>query len=211
MRRAALLALAAAALTGCPREVVEEDRLVLSGTLDRESIFDSVEGSVDVDYASGGARGEWWPCDLRLTALGCVGEHHVNVFLTLPEVTDFGLVGSGHCVTDGVPEGVLERLAALGGRGSYALGSDVNGYIVVASDTDDVVGAEFDEDAETTAATRLGTGTVEVLGFAGEAGITRTWSPCSSRRRPASHSEASLGHARARAGGRVQLHRLPRR
>ena len=157
---------------GCTK-IVPDESLTLQGTLDRESIEDSAEGQVDVDFTSSPARGEWWPCDLRLTSQACIGEHHVNVFLSLPEVSDFALIGGTSCVQDGVPFGLLEVMQQKG-RGTYTIGADISAFVLVASDTDDAPGVLFNSDAETTAATRITAGAVTVTGLAGRDGITLT-------------------------------------
>lgn len=161
-----LLALGA----GCPQldEVPEE--LHLEGALDRDSVEGSSDAPVEVAYHSGGARAEWWPCDLRLTAQSCVGDHHVNVYVTLPQVTDFGAVGQGACVSGDEAQGVYELLAEARG-GEHTIGTDLHAFVLVASDMDDAPGAVLNDDEETTAATRLASGKLAITRWAGLAGL----------------------------------------
>jgi hypothetical protein len=166
--RTALSALVLAAFAaGCPGGLTEvEEELVVTGQLDRDSVSGSGSDAVPVDFRSSGSRGEWWPCDLRLTAQGCVGDHHVNVYLTRGDVADFGGVGGATCVSGDEADGVFEAIQARSG-GTHALGSELNAWVVVASDTDDTPGAVFNDDAETTAATRLTSGELTVVNWAG--------------------------------------------
>lgn len=161
---------AIALLGGCPTLEVPKDGLRVLGTLDRESVGSSSDEPVAVEYASEGARAEWWPCDLRLTALGCVGDHHVNVYVALPDKTSLDAVGRGDCVTGDIAAGVFEMMRAKGGRGEYAIGSEVSAFILVASDKDDVPGVKLDDDEETVAATRLVGGVLRVDRWAGAEG-----------------------------------------
>ncbi len=171
-RGAAFTSLLVASL-GCPQLSEVPDELHLSGALDRDSVEGSDDGAVDVDFHSSGARAEWWPCDLRLTAQGCVGQHHVNVYLTLPQVTDFSGVGAAACVTDGEPNGVFEAMRASSG-GEHVLGADLNAFVLVASDLDGAPGAVLNDDEETTAATRLVSGKVSVTRWAALEGVGLT-------------------------------------
>lgn len=138
------------------------ERLSLEGTLDRDSVSSAQSAPVPVAYSSEGARGEWWPCDVRMTAPGCVDDFHVNVYVALPGVTSLSGVGGGACVSGGFAEGVYELIQRRGGRGDYAIGQDVSAFVLIASDKDDVPGADFTSDAETLAATRLVSGTFRV-------------------------------------------------
>jgi hypothetical protein len=161
------LAVFAAGLAACPQLTEDPEELSLSGTLDRESIFGSDAAGVVVSYRSEGARGEWWPCDARLTAQGCVGDHHVNVYISLPSVTDLGGVGTAACVSDDSVYGIYELFEESSG-GTYNIGSELSVFIVVASDTDDTPGADLGDAEESTAATTLTSGTVGVFRWAGE-------------------------------------------
>jgi hypothetical protein len=154
-----------AALACTPVSEIPEE-LALDGQLDRDSISDTSQDAVDVDYRSEGARGEWWPCDLRLTAQGCVGDHHVNVYVTLPSAQALGDVGAAACVSGDTAEGVYELFQAAGG-GTHAIGADVGVFVLVASDVDETTGAVLNDDAETTAAARLTSGEVVIGRWAG--------------------------------------------
>lgn len=140
------------------------DALSVVGDLERDGVLSTDASTVAIDYASEGARAEWWPCDLRLTALGCVGEHHVNVYITRPNVTSLEDIGRDACVSGGVASGVYEVIDA-GGEVEYTLGSDFLAFVLVASNTDDVAGADLASDDETTAASRLTSGTLRVTEF----------------------------------------------
>lgn len=169
-------ALALAALlgaSGCPQLTEVPEELHMTGALDRDSVGDSSEEAVDIDYHSTGARAEWWPCDMRLTAQGCAGEHHVNVYVTLPQVTTFIGVGQAACVTGDEANGVYEALQAAGG-GEHTLGTDLNAFVLVAADMDDAPGAVLNSDEETTAATMLTGGKLTVTRWAGLEGIGLT-------------------------------------
>ena len=110
--------LAIAALGACPG-AGDDDALSVSGTLERN---DSGSASVDVNYSSGSARGEWWPCDMRSTASACIDGHHVNVYVALPQVTAFTQLGGAGCAVDGVANGVYEKFNRENG-GEYDLGN----------------------------------------------------------------------------------------
>lgn len=163
------LALAA----GCPQLKETPEELHLVGTLDRDSIEGSSSVPVEVAYHSSGARAEWWPCDLRLTAQACVGEHHVNVYVTLPSVTGIGGVGGAACVSGDEANGVYELLAEARG-GEHTLGVDLNAFVLVASDMDDAPGAVLNDDEETTAATRIVGGKLAITHWAGLMGLSLT-------------------------------------
>lgn len=169
MRKSAIAIVLVAA--ACGRDVVVENQFAVEGALDRESIFGEDASEVLIAYRSETARGEWWPCDLRLTAGGCVDDHHVNVFITRADA-EFTDVGSGACFdANGDAQGVLQALFETG-QGTYAIGADFNAFVVIASDTDDTPGADFESADETTAAAAISSGSLEVIGFAGESGIT---------------------------------------
>lgn len=138
------------------------DQLVVEGTLDRNGVTSESSDAVPVNYASELSRGDWWPCDLRVTAQECVGDAHVNVYLALPSVTDIRDVGGAGCNRDGVYFGLYEWMAEQGGRGEYQIGQEVNAFVLLASDHDDVLGADFENDTETTAVSRLVSGTLRV-------------------------------------------------
>lgn len=173
--RALSLAAVLLGALGCPQLTELPEELHVSGSLDRETAGGSGDTSeVEVAYHSSGARAEWWPCDLRLTAQACVGQHHVNVYVALPEATSLGQVGGAGCVSGEEAEGVFELLQKAGGTGSYTLGSDLSAFVVVASDVDEAPGAVLNSDEETTAAARLVSGTLTVTRWAGLEGIGLT-------------------------------------
>jgi hypothetical protein len=162
-----LPALLVAVLAGCPGGVNEvPEELSLEGQLDRDSVSGGGSIAVPVSFRSTGSRAEWWPCDLRLTAQGCVGDHHVNVYITRGDVPDFSGVGGAACVSGDTADGVYEAIQAKSG-GTHALGSELNAWVVVASDVDGAPGAVFNDDAETTAATRLTSGELAIVNWAG--------------------------------------------
>lgn len=161
------------ALWGCPQLQENPQELHVEGTLDRDSIEGSSSAPVPIAYLSEGARAEWWPCDLRLTAQACVGEHHVNVYVTLPHVTGLGGIGTASCVSGDQAQGVYEVIAEARG-GEHTLGTHLNAFILVASNMDDAPGAVLNDDEETTAATRLVSGKLAVTHWAGLEGIGLT-------------------------------------
>jgi hypothetical protein len=149
-------------LVGCADD---PPALKIAGTLERESIERTNESPVDVDYDSLEARGEWWPCDLRLTAQGCIDGFHVNVFLGLPPVAGLDDLGLRACVDDsGEPFGVFEVIQTDADR-TLTIGSDVSVFALVASDVTEGAGADLDDDAEVRAASRLTSGTVAIERF----------------------------------------------
>ena len=157
---AGLLILAAA---GCS-PVGNNERLWVEGTLERFAPEDN--SAVEVSYLSEGARGEWWPCDLRLTAQGCLGEHHVNVYIGLGGLGSVDEIGRAGCVVDGRAFGAYEVIAERR-AGEYTLGADLSAFVVIASNTDDVAGADFASDDETTAVSQVQTGTLTVDRYRG--------------------------------------------
>lgn len=155
--------LAAIAATGCPTQVADE-QLRLEGTLERNGDGDEDTTPVPLVFLSEGARGQWWPCDMRMTASGCVENHHVNVYITGPEGTRVDDLGRGDCIVQGVPQGVYERMDEEK-AGVYTIGQDFNVFVVIASDVVEPQGANFNDDEETTAVSKLETGEVEVVRF----------------------------------------------
>lgn len=157
----------------CTPQVAEE-HLVVQGLLDRNSITETGSAAVSVDYDSPGARAEWWPCDLRITAQGCIDGAHVNLYVGLPAVATLSDLGQASCVAQGAAQGVYELLANSGGLGAYSIGSDLSAFILIASDRDDVAGADLASDAETVAATKLTGGTFFVDAWGGVTGFGAT-------------------------------------
>lgn len=153
-------------VAACP-DLPEPDTLVVTGALEREGVAETDLEKVAVDYASRSARGEWWSCDLRLTAGGCVGDHHVNVWVTLPNVTNFDGLGGVSCADDeGNAFGAFELLSTSTKHGDpIRIGPDVNVLVLVASDLDANGSADLANDAETGAASKLVEGSVKVDGM----------------------------------------------
>lgn len=149
-----------------------DDRFLVEGELDRESIEGTSDEGVTLRYESAQARAEWWPCELRLTAAGCVDDDkHVNVYVSLPQAVDLGDLGGSVCVQDPeVPTGVF-ALVKDRAPGIFEIGVDLQVFVLVASDLDDTPGALLDNDAETKAATAMASGSVEVIAFRGQEGI----------------------------------------
>lgn len=161
--RCAIAFLGALALAACP-DVPAAGTLTLEGQLDREGIEETNLAVVDVAYASTGARGEWWTCELRLTAASCVGDHHVNAWVAMPGTTSFASLGAAGCVTDGVPFGAFELLtAALDAGDPVLIPNDASALVLVASDGDGDGFADLESDDEVTAASLLVSGEVELV------------------------------------------------
>ncbi len=153
----------AGSTAGCPN-VPPSEQLSLKGKMERDGVEGTNLQDVDVDYASRSARGEWWSCELRLTAGACVGDHHVNVWLALPGATTFDDLGGAGCVdADGNPFGVFELLTDKVTHGDpIEIPGDVQALVLVASDVDGNGSADLENDDETTAASRYLEGLVEV-------------------------------------------------
>lgn len=166
MRVATAVALAATMLlsAACPA-LPAEDTLTLAGELERDAVGGGSTTAVAVEFGSKNARAEWWSCDLRMTANACVGDHHVNLYLALPSITDFDGLGRAACVGgDGQPFGAFELMVQKTGDGEpITIPGDVTVLALVASDVDGDGAADLADDVETTAASRLADGSVEVL------------------------------------------------
>lgn len=161
-----LVVLAAAGAPGCA-EQPQDDTLTVTGTLEREGVSGADLTAVPVRYASVGARGEWWSCELRLTAGGCVGDHHMNVWVTLPEAKTFAELGGAGCVdAEGNPFGAYEQLVTLG-EDPLTIGEDVGVLVLVASDNDGDAAADLGDSEETSAASILVDGTLRVRQLSG--------------------------------------------
>ena len=89
--------MALACVTAACPDVPREGHLVIEGGLDREGVEETNLAAVDVTFDSDNARGEWWSCELRLTAESCVGDHHVNVWVAMPGSMTFDLLGQPTC------------------------------------------------------------------------------------------------------------------
>ena len=150
-------------LAGCP-DVPPAEQLSVSGKIEREGVLGTDLEDKTIAYASKSARGEWWSCELRMTAGACVDDKHVNVWLALPGVTTLGDLGGAGCVDgDGNPFGVFEVLTEKLTNGDpVEIPTDVQAFVLVASDKNDSGGADLQSDDETFAATRYLSGLVEV-------------------------------------------------
>ncbi len=163
---AALLLGVVVVASGCPTQVADE-QLRIDGTLERNGDGTSEDAdttAVPLTFLSEGARGQWWPCDMRMTATGCVDDHHVNVYISGPEDRTINDLGRGNCIVQGTPQGVYERMDEEK-AGIYTIGQDFNVFVVIASDIVEPGGANFADDVETTAVSRLESGEVEVVRF----------------------------------------------
>ena len=166
-RAASCLALCAAAalLSACD----PAPALVVDGAIERDAVTGRDATPVPLAYGSHDARGEWWPCELRVTAAGCVGTHHVNVYVALPGARSLDDLARTGCVAGGVASGVFELLDSSTQR-TFRIGADVEVFALVASDAGGKPGARLDDDKETAAATRLASGTLAVQRFTGLGG-----------------------------------------
>jgi hypothetical protein len=125
-------------------------------------------GATDVDFRDSRSRGEWWPCDGRLTAQACVGDAHVNVFLSLPTFQSVDELGGSRCVFDGVASGAFEILRARFDNNQDALvPDDVSAFILVGSDDNGDGFVATEDAAETTGITRVARGTLTLFSLTG--------------------------------------------
>jgi hypothetical protein len=157
----ALVLVASAA--ACPN-IPPAEQLSVKGKMERDGVEATDLQDVGVDYASKSSRGEWWSCELRLTAGACVGDAHVNVWLALPSATSFDQLGGNACVdADGNPFGVFELLTDKLAHGEpVEVPGDVQVLTLIASDKDGDGSADLENDDETTAASRMLEGLVEI-------------------------------------------------
>jgi hypothetical protein len=161
---AALLLLLAQA--ACAPAAPAADTFTLKGTLERNGLSAAATTAVPVSFGSVGARGEWWPCDARFTGSACVDDKHVNVFLSLPNITDLDGLGQNACVIDGTPHGVFETLLQKAtAHAVVQVPGDVEAFVLVASDKDGSGAANLDSDDETSAVSALASGTLQLLQF----------------------------------------------
>jgi hypothetical protein len=143
---------------GCAPRPPVRDVLAVTGTLA------GPDGAAGVDFRDEATAGEWWPCDARLTARGCLDDDfHVAVFLGLPGHDAPADLGGAACVQDGQPSGVFEILTALHAEGEDAVvGEDISAFVLVASDVDGDGVPALDDPAETRFSTRLSGGVVDI-------------------------------------------------
>ena len=144
---------------GCGNGLPTEDVLTVQGVVD----------GVDIDFEDGTSRGEWLPCDLRLTSTTCVDDRfHVSVFVGLPGHQGFEDIGGASCVEDGVAQGAFEIMkAAEAGNDNPVIGVDVSAFILVGSDVDGDGSADFNNPDETLAAVQLTEGTIDIASLQG--------------------------------------------
>jgi hypothetical protein len=148
-------------LGACGNGAPTDDVLAVKATLPGPG------GDVVVDFRDGRSRGEWWPCDGRLTAQACVDDAHVTVFLSLPVVDRVEELGSTICVQDGTASGAFEILKnRYDNLADARIPADVSAFVVVGSDAD---GDGFieDIDGETLGASRVLEGTIEIFSLNG--------------------------------------------
>ena len=125
-------------------------------------------GATDIDFRDSRSRGEWWPCDGRLTAQACVGDAHVNVFLSLPIFQSIDELGGSRCVFDGVASGAFEILQARFDNNQDALvPDDVSAFILVGSDDNGDGFVAAGDAAETTGVTRIARGALTLFSLTG--------------------------------------------
>jgi hypothetical protein len=153
-------------LTACPQSA--EGLLRVSGLLD--GVGDNA--SFAAEHVDAQASGVWWPCDAMLTSVGCTSDRYARIFLALPTVTDIINVGGRDCVdqagtpddlTDDVADGVYEELLRrFAGGDALTIPTDINVFVLIAADTDEEAGADIRDPAETSALTRLESGSMEI-------------------------------------------------
>lgn len=156
-----LAPLIAVVACACGNGAPADDVLAVSATLPGPG------GDVVVDFSDARSRGEWWPCDGRLTAQACVDDAHVNVFVSLPVVDRVEELGSTICVQDGAASGAFEILKnRFDNLADARIPDDVSAFVVVGSDAD---GDGFTEDVEgeTAGAARVLEGTIEIFSLNG--------------------------------------------
>jgi hypothetical protein len=158
---AVVVAIASVWVASCSRAPTT-DVLALSGGLDGPN------GALDVNFEDARSRGEWWPCDGRLTAQACVDAAHVNVFFSLPVVDRVQELGSTICVEDGVAAGAFEIMERQFKNGQDAIvGEDVSAFIVVGSDENDDAFINPDDPEENAGSAHIVEGTIELFSLNG--------------------------------------------
>lgn len=148
-------------MAACNNGAPSSDVLSVSATLPGPG------GEVVVDYEDAESRGEWWPCDARLTAEACVGDAHVAIFLSIPVVNRLAELGSTICVQDGVPSGAYEILAdRFSNLADARIPEDLSAFVVVGSDVDGD-GVVEDLVPEMRGASQVVEGRVEIFALTG--------------------------------------------
>ncbi|MDP2339931.1 MAG: hypothetical protein Q8O67_03150 [Deltaproteobacteria bacterium] len=158
-------------LAACDPQPPATDVLRVQGTMA------GPDGDVDVTFADVRSRGEWWPCDGRLTAQACVdgaparqgNKFHVGVFLGRPEIEDISQLGANGCVVDGAAQGAFEILRLkFDALDPAIIPDDITAFVLIGSDVDGDGSADLQDAEETRAAARIVSGEVEIgtlLGF----------------------------------------------
>jgi len=125
-------------------------------------------GAIEVDFSDARSRGEWWPCDGRLTAQACVGDAHVNVFLGLPVFASVDELGANRCVFDGVASGAFEILQnRFDNNQDATIPGDVSAFILVGSDANGDGFVATEDAAETDGIARVVEGTLTLFSLTG--------------------------------------------
>ena len=161
MRRSAVVVVVAL-ISACDPQPPANDVLAVSGNLQGPA------GAVDVAFSDPRSRGEWWPCDLRMTNQACVndddgGRFHVGAFIGLPGHDELADLGGSDCVVDGAAQGAFEILRLKFDAGDPALiPDDVSAFVLLGSDVDGDGSADLADGSETRAAARIVSGTVEI-------------------------------------------------
>lgn len=159
----ALFFVCAAGTVSCDGGPPTTDILSIKGTL-RGPI-----GEDNIDFSDTRSKGEWWPCDARLTAQTCVDdEFHVGVFIGRPELDGVADLGGNGCVVDGEPQGAYEILRSkFDDFGTAEIGVDVSAFVVIASDKDGDQSADVDSADESKAIAVIDDGKIEMSALAG--------------------------------------------
>jgi hypothetical protein len=127
-------------------------------------VMSGPEGDVTIAFEDVRSRGEWWPCDGRMTAQACVdGESHVGVFLARPEIEDLSQLGQNGCVVEGEAQGAFEILRLkFDALDPAIIPDDIAAFVLIGSDVDGDGSADLENKAETRAAARIASGSVEI-------------------------------------------------
>lgn len=159
----ALFFVCAACAGACDGGPPDSDVLSIKGTLKGPG------GDANIDFSDTRSKGEWWPCDARLTAQTCVDdEFHVGVFIARPEIADVAELGANGCVVEGEPQGAYEILRSkFDDFGTAVIGEDVSAFVLVASDKNGDQSADVDSADETRAVAVVEEGTIEMSALAG--------------------------------------------
>lgn len=148
---------------GCDPAPPTSDVLHIQGTLKGPG------GDANIDFSDTRSKGEWWPCDARLTAQACVDdEFHVGVFIGRPERQDVSELGGNDCVVEGEPQGAFEILRSkFDDAGTAKIGEDVSAFVLIGSDKNGDQSADVDDEEETRAVAVVSEGTIEMAALNG--------------------------------------------